>query len=475
MSVVNPQSSPSGPFDYDVIVIGGGPGGYVAAIRAAQLGARVAVVESGPLGGTCLNVGCIPTKAVISSVALYHNMQNARAFGLVAEKVGYDIGQIVNGARGVVKQLVSGVGVLLKKNNIALLAGRGSLADAHTVVVTNGTESKRVAAGHIIIATGSRPARPRIEGLDAFPAVWTSDDAVFADHVPERLLVVGGGAVGLEFAYIFNSLGAKVTLVEMMPSILPACDRDASGELAKQLGKQGIDIRTDTKLTKASGHGKSGKVSLTSGDKTGELETNVILLAAGRIPVTDGLNLDAAGVKMEGPRIVVDQYYQTSAPSVYAIGDVIGEPLLAHAASAEGEAAAANILGHKETVNYHAMPAAVYTHPEVAVVGYSEEQAREKYSDVVVGKFPFAINGRAMGERESAGFVKLVVSAKYGEILGAHLVGPHASDLLAECVTAIASEITIDELIASVHAHPTLSEVVMEAAHDVRGRCIHKV
>ncbi len=460
-------------FDYDVVVIGAGPGGYVAAIRAAQLGARTAIVEKNELGGTCLNVGCIPTKAVISSVALLRQMQNASAFGLKAEKVGYDLEGIVGGAKSVVRQLVGGIGVLLKKNGVTHLKGAGSLEDPHTVVVSGDTR-KKVTARSVIIATGSQAARPPIEGLESFPRVWTSDDAVFADRVPEKMVVIGGGAVGLEFAYIFNGLGSKVTLVEMMPQVLPACDAEASAELARHLKKQGIDIRTDSTVVKVQKSGDGGKVTIRSAGKDEKLEADVILLAVGRVPVTDGLGLEALGVRMNRRAIAVNEYYETSVPGVYAIGDAIGEPLLAHAASAEGEAAAANALGHREKVDYRAMPAAVYTHPELASVGMTEQQAREKYGDVAVGRFPFSINGRALGEREAEGFVKIIISQKHGEILGAFIVGPHASDLIAELSTAIASQLTIDELIASVHAHPTLSEVVFEAAHDARGRCIHR-
>lgn len=473
MAVPGPQAVAAAEGQYDVAVIGGGPGGYVAAIRAAQLGARVALIEKSQLGGTCLNVGCIPTKAVISSVAMYREMQNARAYGLVAEKVGFDLEGIVGGAKAVVKQLVSGVAVLLRKNKIAHIRGTASFVDAATVRVQGETE-QTVKARNFIIATGSVPARPPIEGLDAFPAVWTSDNAVFADRIPEKLLVVGAGAVGLEFAYIFNGLGAKVTVVEMMSQILPAADAEATAELAKHLRKQGITIRTGATLTKVDVADGQGRATVKSVEGEEALEADVILLAAGRRPSTDGLNLEAVGVKTERSRVVVDQHYRTSVPGIYAIGDCIGEPLLAHAASAEGEAAAETIMGHPTQVNYRAMPAAVYTHPELASVGLTEEEATKEFGDVATGKFSFAINGRALGERVAEGFVKLVVSAKHGEVLGAHIVGAHASELLAECSTAIASELTIDELISSVHAHPTLSEAVMEAAADARSRCIHK-
>lgn len=470
------RSAGSNGYEYDVVVLGGGPGGYVAAIRAAQLGARTAVVEKGQLGGTCLNVGCIPTKAVISSVALYQSMHNASAFGLSADNISYDIGGIVSGAKGVVKQLVSGVGILLKKNKIEHIRGFGSFADAHTIKVTGPDGERTITTANTIVATGSTPAIPPIEGLTDFGKVWTSDDAVFADHVPEKLVVVGGGAIGLEFGYIFNGLGSKVTIVEMLPQILPAADKDASAELARHLKKQGIDIRPNTMVARLSpGKGKkSGKALLKSEGKEEEVEADVVLLAAGRVPLSEGLHLESLGVKMNRTAIAVDEYLRTSVPGIYAIGDVIGEPLLAHSASAEGEAAVENIMGGSAKVNYRAMPAAVYTHPELASVGLSEKQAREQYSDVVTGKFPFSINGRALGEREPEGMVKFVVSEKHGEILGVSIVGPHASDLIAECATAIASELTIDELIHSVHAHPTLSEVVFEAACDVRGRCVHK-
>lgn len=470
------QPAKAGSFDYDIAVIGGGPGGYVAAIRGAQLGASVALIENKELGGTCLNVGCIPTKAVISSVALYRNMLNAKAFGLVAEKVGYELPEITGGAKKVVKQLVSGIGLLLKRNNIRHIKGSGSLLDARTVLVKGETEQK-ITARNVIIATGSAPVHPPIKGLDAFPTVWTSDDAVFADRVPEKLVVVGAGAIGLEFGYIFNGLGSKVTIVEMMPQILPSLDAEAANELGRHLKRQGIEIKTGATITSVSaGKDKkgSGKVTVKGSGDAEELEADVLLLAAGRRPVTENLNLEALGIKTDRRAIVVNEYYETSVPGVYAIGDVIGEPLLAHAASAEGEAAAANIMGGREKVNYHAMPGAIYTHPEMASAGYTESSAREKYSDVVVGRFSFAANGRALGEREPEGFVKLVVSAKYGEILGVHIVGAHASDLLAECATAIASELTVDELINSVHGHPTLAEVVHEAACDARGRCLNK-
>ncbi|MCC6484399.1 MAG: dihydrolipoyl dehydrogenase [Armatimonadetes bacterium] len=480
MSVSSPSGaarsngSASGSFQYDVAVIGGGPGGYVAAIRAAQLGARVVVIEKQSLGGTCLNVGCIPTKAVISSVALYNEMKSAGERGLVAHNIGFEIDGIVSGAQQVVKKLVGGVGVLMKKNKITVINGLGSLSGPNTIEIAGAEGTQQLSAANIIIATGSKPARPPIEGLENFPTVWTSDNAVFADRVPEKLAVVGAGAVGLEFAYIFNSLGAKVTVVEMMPRILPSGDEEACAELEKALKKQGIEIRTNTLLAKARKVKNGGRLTLKSGDSEEQIDADVILLAAGRVPLTEGLNLEPIGVKMNRAAILVDEYKRTSVPSIWAIGDCIGEPLLAHAASAEGEAAASNIMGHSEQVNYHTIPAAVYTHPEYASVGYTEAQAREKYSDVRVGKFSFAINGRALCEHELEGFAKIIVSEKYGEILGAHIIGARASELIAECATAISSELTIHELVASVHAHPTLSEVVMEAAHDALGRCIHK-
>jgi len=467
VSSSSPETSGATPYDYDVLVIGAGPGGYVAAIRAAQLGAKVAVVEKNSLGGTCLNVGCIPTKAVISSVALYRNMLDAKRFGLSASNIAFDQSQIVDGARGVVKQLVRGVGTLLKKNGVTQITGTAAFADNHTVLIDGG---KKVTARNIIIATGSTATRIRVEGLDTFPKVWTSDDAVFATEVPQHLAVIGGGAVGLEFAFIFNALGAKVTVVEMLPHILPAADEEAAAELTRHLKKQGLDIRTGASFTRAS----AGKITIQKDGKAEEIPADVVLLAVGRRPSTAGLNLEALGMKMNRAAIAVNQYYETSVPGIYAIGDAIGEPLLAHAASAEGEAAAANVMGGHEKVNYDAMPAAVYTHPELASVGHSEATCREKYPDVAVGKFFFVANGRALGEREAEGFAKIIISEKHGQILGAYIVGPHASDLIAECATAMASELTIDELIASVHAHPTLSEVVFEAAHDARRRCIHK-
>jgi dihydrolipoamide dehydrogenase len=484
-------------YDVDVIVIGGGPGGYPAAIKAAQLGGKVVCIDFDRAGGTCLNWGCIPTKTIIGSVAALDQAKHAADFGLTLGEVGYDFDKVMARKDKVVNTLVGGVEYLLKKNKVRFIGGKGKLIDAHTVEATahDGTVEK-ITTASIILATGSVPAALPIPGLDqggadsdvfidnrearkrrgegklGSTAIWTSNEAVSPTALPKRLAVMGSGAVGTEFAYAYRGLGAEVTLIELMPTILPTIDPEISGELHKLLTKSGIKIMTSTKVVAIDVAGRKLKyVSEKDGD--GELEFDKLLVAVGRAPYTNGLGLENAGIAMDRRKIIADSFLRTNVPNIYAIGDAAGGGL-AHVATREGEVAAENAMGHNVEMDRRAIPACVYTEPEIAVTGLTEKEAREQGYDVKVGKFTFKALGKAMAINENVGMVKIVTDAKYGEILGAHIVGPHATDLIHEVCVSIKLESTIEELMHTIHGHPTLSEAVMEAAQDVKGESVHK-
>ena len=486
-------------YDVDLVVIGGGPGGYPAAIHAAKMGGKVVCVDFDNAGGTCLNWGCIPTKTMIGSVAALEQARHAADFGLtISGEVGYDFGALMARKDKVVHTLVSGVEFLLKKNKVRFLKGKGKLTDPHTVEVElEDGKTERVTAACIILATGSvvapLPAAVQVIGGDTSDAdvfidnrevrkrkaagtlgkttLWTSNEAVSAPDVPKRLVVLGAGAVGTEFAYTYRGLGADVTLIEFMPNIVPPADPDLSTELNKLLTKAGIKIMTSTKVVAIDVPGKKLKYVSEKGD--GELSFDRMLIGVGRRAYTDGLGLDAAGVTFDGKKIVADEYMRTNVPHIYAIGDAAGGGL-AHVATREGEVAAENALGHSVKMDYTAVPYCVYTEPEMAWTGLTEQQARDKGYDVQVGKFTFKSLGKAMAINENVGLVKIVTDAKYGEILGVHIVGPHATDLIHEACVSIKLESTIEELMHTIHAHPTLAEAIMEAAQDVKGESVHK-
>ena len=484
-----------GEFDADVVVIGSGPGGYVSAIRAAQLGARTVCIEKEATewGGTCLNWGCIPTKTMIASVERLHHTQHADDFGVVLTgEIGFDFSKMMARKTKVVTTLRGGVQSLLKSNHVRSLVGAAKLIDAHTVEVTSADgKTERVTTQNVILATGSVPILPPVPGLARNPddargvssnGIWTSDEAVYAKECPERMLIIGAGAVGLEFGFTFRGLGADVTVVEFAPEILPTGDREIAAELRRSLKKQGIKILTSHKVTNVA-HEATGKVvTIEDADgKTLTVEVDVVLVGAGRKPFFEGVGLENAGVEVvkEGPLsrrgVVVNDYLQTTAPNIYAIGDVTGKMLLAHLASHMGVVAAENAMGHEVKMDYRAVPAPIYTSPEVASVGLSEEEAREKGYDVQTGRFPFRPLGRAMALGETDGMVKIVSERKYGELLGVHIVGPYATEMIHEGVIAIKLESTVEELMTAIHAHPTLSEAVGEAALDVRGEALHKM
>ncbi len=485
-------------YDVDLIVIGGGPGGYPAAIHAAKMGAKVVCIDFDNAGGTCLNWGCIPTKTMIGSVAALEQARHFADFGLtIGGEIGFDMNALMARKDKVVKTLVGGVEFLFKKNNVRFIKGKGKLVDPHTVeVATEDGKTERITAASIILATGSVVAKlhPSIQMIGADTAdadvfidnrevksrkaagtlgkttLWTSNEAVSALEVPKKLVVLGSGAVGTEFAYTYRGLGADVTLIELMPNIVPAADPDLTAELAKLLTKAGVKIMTSTKVVAIDVPGRKLKYVTEKGD--GEIEFDKLLIGVGRRAYTDGLGLEAAGVAFDR-KIMVDEYMRTNVPNIYAIGDAAGGGL-AHVATREGEVAAENALGHTVKMDYTAVPYCVYTEPEMAWTGLSEAQAKEAGYDVKVGKFTFKSLGKAMAINENVGLVKIVTDAKHGEILGVHIVGPHATDLIHEACVSIKLESTIDELMHTIHAHPTLSEAIMEAAQDVKGESVHK-
>lgn len=461
---------------FDIVVIGAGPGGYVAAIKAAQLGYRTACVEEEFLGGVCLNIGCIPTKALLESAALISHLGHAKEFGIEVGEIRTDFAQAVKRSRQVSERLVKGIGFLFKKNKITHVEGRGRLAGKGQVeVVGKGGKKQMLQAKHIILATGSRPRDLPFLKID-HDRVWDSTDALMAKQAPKTLAVVGAGAIGCEFADVYAAFGTKVTIVEALDRILPLEDRDCSTVVEKSYRKRGMDVHTGAKLEKA----EVGKSGVKLAVKTGKGETLVVdaervLSAIGRAPNNEDLGLEKAGVKLTDRGFVeVDRQLRTSAEGVYAIGDVAGPPLLAHKGSHEGVACVEAIHGDAHAgIDYANIPNCTYCHPEVASVGLTEEQAREQGHDIQIGVFPFSANGRALTAGESEGFVKVIRDKKYSEVLGAHIVGPHATELIAEFVVGRHLETTVEEMDRAMHPHPTLSEAVGEAALAALGRALH--
>ena len=461
--------------DVDLCVIGTGPGGYVAAIRAGQLGMKVAVVEREELGGVCLNRGCIPTKAMLRSAEVMQTMQHSADYGILADNVRLDFAKVIDRREKVVKQLTGGVGGLFKSYGIQVFRGSGRLAERGGTVVVSGQTDETVNARNVVIATGSVPAKLPIPGADN-PNVIDSDGALAMTEVPGSLLVIGGGAVGSEWANVFAAFGSQVTLVEMLPTLLPLEDEEMGRTLRRTFERQGITVHTEAKLEaiETADDGKEvGVLTLKDGSQA-RIAADKILVGVGRKPNTTGLGLEEAGAKLDRRGFVeVDDYLQTSLPNVYAIGDVTGKALLAHLASHQGVTAAENIAGHEVVMDYKVVPACTYTHPEVASVGLSEKKAREQGYDVKIGKFPFVASGRAISYGETEGTVKVVADAKYGELLGVHIIGPQASELIPEAALGIKLEATLEDIQATIHAHPTLAEAVMEAAWAAAGGALN--
>src|SRR5438093_2146821 len=452
---------------FDVVVIGGGPGGYVAALRAAQLGASTAIVEKDRMGGTCLVRGCIPTKALLQSTELYSLAKAGAAFGLVTGNVGFDWPTAQKRKTQVVDQLVKGVEGLLKAGGVTSLRGAARLAGKGQVAI----DGESITAKDIVIATGSTIARIPLKGAEL---TIDSDRILELREVPARLAVIGGGVVGVEFAAMFAALGTKVTVLEMLPQVLPMVDADLVTAYAKHLAGLGGAIQTNAKVTEVVKSKGGLQVQFSAGGEGGAVDADQVLLAVGRSPYTEGLGAEEAGVKLERGRVVVDPHLGTTADHVWAIGDVIGGIMLAHVASYEGVCAVENIAGHGNRVpDYHAAPNCVYTDPEIAHVGLGEKEAKDKGLEVRVGRFPFAASGRALTLGQSEGFAKVIADAGSGKLLGAHIIGPRATDLIAEATLAIQNGLTLEQLDLTIHAHPTLPESLMEAALAAQGRAIH--
>jgi len=462
---------------FDVIILGGGTGGYVAAIRAGQLGLKTALVDAGKVGGTCLHRGCIPTKALLQTAELYHVFQHREEYGLTADRVGLDYAKTLAKKDKVVTQLWRGVEFLLKKNKVTTFKGWGRLTDAQHIEVTAEDGKKTLlTAQDIVIATGSVPRA--LPGL-AFngTTILSSDHVLERPTIPASVVILGGGAIGVEFASMYNDFGSQVTLIEMMPHILPQDDAEIAQELTKLLTRRGIKIMAGTKFDIGSVKTDAEKVSATVTLPDGKTETvtgDVLLVAVGRSAVTEDIGLDTVGVKVDRGFIVVDEHYRTNVPHLYAIGDVIGGYLLAHVAAHEGMIAVETIAGKDpELLNPHRIPRVTYSRPEVASVGLTAKEAEDQGYDVKVGIFPFRANGKSLILGEAEGMVKLVADKRTDALLGAHIVGPHASDLINEMALARFLEATAWEVAESVHAHPTVSEVLHEAALAVDGMAIH--
>jgi dihydrolipoamide dehydrogenase len=462
--------------NFDVVVIGAGPAGYVAAIRAAQLKQKVAIVDKQWLGGVCLNIGCIPSKSLLKNAEVAHTLrERGKDFGFSFDNLKLDFGVAVKRSRQVSDRLVKGVGFLMKKNNIPVFMGEAHLTKP-TVVTVKGTDGKttELNAKNIIVATGASAMVPGGWKVDGEKVV-TYHEAILQEKLPKSVIVIGSGAIGVEFSTIWRSYGVEVTIVEMLPRVVPLEDEEVSKELKKEFEKRGIRILVGNKVEAVEATANGVKVKVSAEGKETTLEAEQALVAIGFRPNSRGLGLEEAGVKInERGFVEINEKLQTSVPNIYAIGDVTGKLMLAHVGSAMGIAAAENIAGAETiTLDYDMMPRATYSQPQVASFGLTEAQAKERGYKIKIGRFPFQPNGKALGLGDYAGFVKIVVDEKYGEILGAHMIGPEVTELLPELTLARMMELTPHEIARNVHAHPTLSEVLMEAAHGAEGTPIH--
>ena len=452
-----------------VLVIGGGPGGYVAAIRSAQLGGKVTLIEKAEVGGTCLNRGCMPTKAMLHTSEIYEEATHSADIGIVGEKVSVDWPKVQAFRASVVEKLTSGVKALVKMNKITLVEGEAKFTGPKTVKVGE----KELTADKIIIAAGSYPIIPGIPGLKDSKAVIDSTACLSLDHIPESLLVIGGGVIGLELGSVYLRYGAKVTVVEMLPKLLPLMDGELTGMLQAKLAGQGMEILTGSQVLSVEDTGKGAKVKVKCPDGEKTIEAEKVLVSVGRGPLTQGLDLAKAGIKEEKGFIQTNAKMETNVPGVYAIGDCTGKLMLAHAAMAMGETAAENALGGDKSFDPDKSPSCAYVGPEFAGVGYTEERAKELGIDYKVGKFPTSGNGRSLVARETDGMVKILSGTKYGELLGVHILAPSATELIEEAALAINLECTLEEFTNTIHCHPTVAEAVRECALAVDKKAIH--
>jgi dihydrolipoamide dehydrogenase len=461
--------------NFDLVILGGGPGGYVAAIRASQLGMKVGVVEKDKLGGICTNWGCIPTKSLLKSAEVMWEFKRAAEYGISYSGLSVDFKKVIKKSRDAADRLSRGIEFLFKKNKIEKIPGTGRFLAPNmiSVIDKSGKETDQVIGKNIIISTGARPRElPGIK-IDR-KKVITSSEAMILENAPKNMIIIGAGAIGVEFAYFYNTFGTKVTLLEMMPNILPLEDKEVSAQLEREFKKQGIEVLTETRVESAAAKGDG--VSVVINDKGGkrELSAEIALVAVGIQGNSDGLNLEGIGVEIEKSWIKVDKTnYATNVKGVYAIGDVIGPPWLAHVASAEGIRCVEGIAGvETEDIDYNSIPGCTYCQPQVASIGLTEEKAKELGYDLKIGRFPFTASGRAIASGETTGFVKLIFDAKYGELLGAHIIGNNATEMIAEVGVAKKLETTAFEIFRTIHAHPTMSEAIKEAAEDAMGHAI---
>ena len=460
--------------NYDLIVIGSGPGGYVAAIRASQLGMKVAVVEKAELGGICLNWGCIPTKALLKSANVFEYIKHAADYGINVKEASADMTGMVKRSRDVAAGMSKGVQFLFKKNKIELIAGHGKLKKGNKVEVTDAVGKKTdYEAKHILLATGGRSRELPSMPIDGKKIIGYRE-AMVLPELPKKMLVVGSGAIGVEFAYFYSTLGTEVTIVEFLPRVVPVEDEEVSKQLEKSFKKMGMTIYTNSEVTKVDTHGKGCIVTVKTPTGEIKIETDIVLSAVGVATNLENLGLEEAGVKTEKGKVLVDDFYKTNVPNVYAIGDITKGQALAHVASAEGIICVEKIAGQKpHPLDYNNIPGCTYCSPEIASVGFTEEAAKKAGYQIKVGKFPFTASGKAKAAGASDGFVKLIFDAKYGECLGAHMIGANVTEMIAEVVAIRKLETTGHEIIKTVHPHPTMSEAIMEAAAAAYGEVIH--
>ncbi|SHK64406.1 dihydrolipoyl dehydrogenase [Epilithonimonas mollis] len=461
--------------NYDIIVIGSGPGGYVTAIRAAQLGFKTAIIEKENLGGICLNWGCIPTKALLKSAHVFNYLKHAEDYGLnKVENPGFDFTKVIQRSRGVASKMSGGISFLMKKNKIDVIMGTATVKAGKKVTVVDAEgKSTEYSGTNIIIATGARSRELPNLPQDGKKVIGYRQ-ALSLPEQPKSMIVIGSGAIGIEFADFYNSMGTKVTVVEFLPNIVPLEDEEVSKHVEKSLKKSGIEIMTNSSVESVdtSGNGVKAKVKTAKGEIT--LEADILLSAVGIAANVEGIGLEAVGIKTDKGRVLVNEWYETSVPGYYAIGDIIPTQALAHVASAEGITCVEKIKGlHVEAIDYGNIPGCTYCHPEIASVGLTEKQAKEKGYEIKVGKFPFSASGKATANGDVDGFIKVIFDAKYGEWLGCHMVGDGVTDMIAEAVVARRLETTGHDIIKSIHPHPTLSESIMEAAAAAYGEVIH--
>ncbi|NYE56581.1 dihydrolipoyl dehydrogenase [Carboxydothermus ferrireducens] len=454
---------------YDVAILGGGPGGYVAAIRAAQLGLSVVVVEKDELGGTCLNRGCIPTKALVSVAERLHQIKNSEVFGIEVSGYNFNFKKAAERKNQVVERLVKGIHYLFKKNKITLIKGTGRLTGKNEITVETSDGLEKVEAKNIILATGSKPALISALGYDG-ERVITSDEALNLEKLPAEMVIIGGGVIGSEFATIFSEMGVKVTIVELLPSILANTDKEVSRYLTTLFKKRGIQVKTKVAVKEVK-KGEKITVVLETGE---ELVTDMVLISIGRVLNTKDIGLEEVGVAL-GPKgeVLVDEYLRTNVENIYAIGDITSKMQLAHVASAQGIRVVENLVGEPQPMSYDVVPGCIFTLPEIAMVGLTSQEAEEKGLKIITGKFPFQASGKAVAMEEMEGFVKIIADYDTHRILGGHIVGPHATDLIGEIALGVQKGLTLEEIAHTIHAHPSLPEAVMEAAEAALNRAIH--